>query len=77
MTQDIMIVQGKFRDKTGEHTVSIFEQVEDDEATGRYRCLVDDKEKVYLDWTDNIWYEEGIQTERAKNIGRMVEEYED
>jgi hypothetical protein len=77
MPEEIMIVQGKFTDEQGQHSVSVFEQVEDGEKTGKYRCLVDDTQKVYLDWVDDLWFEEGARTTRANRIGAMIAEYED
>jgi hypothetical protein len=77
MTGEVMILDQKFRDEHGQHEVVVFELSENDVVNGKYRCLIDRKDSIILEWKDDKWYEGEKETERAKAIGELVKEYED
>lgn len=78
MIQETMIIRLPVTDEKGStHDVSVFELAENDEFTGQYRCVIDSKEKIILERKDNVWYEGDKATERAKAIGKLVEDYEE
>ena len=78
MLQETMIIQAPISDeKGGTHEVTVFELEENEEFTGKYRCLIDSKEKIILERKENLWYEGEKATARAKVIGKLVENYEE
>ena len=78
MTEETMIIRAPFSDEKGNtHDVAIFELAENDEFTGKYKCVIDSNEKIILERKDNLWFEGEKATDRAKAIGKLVEDYED
>jgi len=76
MTDEIMILDQKYNDEHGQHEVVVFELYENKIVSGKYRCLIDRKDNVILEWKEDKWYEGEKETERANIVGKLIEEYE-
>lgn len=78
MTQETMIIRAPFSDDKGKnHEVVVFELAEDNEFMGKYKCIIDNNERIILERKDELWFEGEKATERAKIIGKLVEAYEE
>ncbi len=76
-TQEIMIIRLPFRDDKETHEAIVYEMLDNEEFTGKYRGVIDGKESIVLEKKGNDLYEGEKSTQRAKAIGKLIEDYED
>jgi hypothetical protein len=75
-TQEIMIIRLPFTDDKGTHEAIVYEMLNDDEFTGKYRAVINGKESIVLGKKGDDWYEGEKITHRSNVIGKLIEDYE-
>ena len=75
-TQEIMIIRLPFTDDKETHEAIVYEMLDNDEFTGKYRGVINGKESIVLEKKGDDWYEGEKSTQRAKAIGKLIEDYE-
>ena len=75
-TQEIMIIRLPITDDQGTYEAVVYEMLNNDEFTGKYRGVINGKESIVLEKKGDDWYEGEKITQRAKAIGKLIEDYE-
>jgi len=75
-TQETMIIRLPFSDDQGTHEAIVYEMLNNNEFTGKYRGSINGKESIVLEKKGEDWYEGEKSTQRAKAIGKLIEDYE-
>ena len=75
MPQEFLILEGNIFHETGNRPLTVYDIMENDEYSGRYRAVIEEKQVVLLHRYNNKWLEGGKETKTAHLIGTLIENY--
>jgi hypothetical protein len=75
MPQEILILEGHIFHESDNRPITVHAIMENDEYSGRYRAVIEEKQEVLLHHLNKKWLEGGRETKTAKLIGTLIENY--